>query len=125
MIGNSDCGTRRVSVLMQALACSALLAALPALAAPVVMVDAVPSAAQLVNFSIIEVPFPDLEKADARAVEQGISSVIAKMSEYAEQFDATHICLFSSAAAKTRSFRVEAAKSGIRLKSKDAELIVV
>ena len=96
-----------------------------AAAAPSILVNAVPTGATLFDYSKVEVPFPDLEKAASGEVEAGLASAIAGVIPFAEQNGVTHICLLSAAGENGRSYAIVGAQAKLHLQAKNASFVIV
>jgi hypothetical protein len=105
--------------------CALCWAPVSALAAPVVLVDAIPSGASFVSEVEVRVPIADLSKADPKEVEAGLASAISSAASFAEANGANYICLLSAPGDDALGFRVEAADGTLRLRSTNASFVVV
>jgi hypothetical protein len=96
-----------------------------AMAAPRILVDAVPTGAMLFNYSTIKVPFPDLEKVEAKEVESALAEVIAGVIPFAQQNGVTYVCLLSAAGERGSSYAVVGAQEKLSLRAKDGSFVIV
>ena len=110
---------------MRALLAAFFLMPILAIAAPSVLVDAIPTGAMFFNYATVKVPIADLEKADPKEVEAGLDSSIKSAMQFAEQNGVSYISVFSAAGENARSFMIKLANAKLRLQMKNPSFVIV
>ena len=103
------------------------LCLIPALAAavPTVLVDAVPTGASFFNYATVQVPIPNLEKADPKVVEAGLASSISGVMTFAEKNGVTHICVISTGGDSAKSYQVGATGAKLKLQTINPSFVIL
>ena len=96
-----------------------------AFAQATVLIDAIPSGAQIVNFGSLQVPFQDLNQIEAAKVEAGITGFLEQTQKLAAQQSATYICLLSAPGDDAKEYHPGGSDTALKLNRTHPNLSVV
>jgi hypothetical protein len=86
-----------------------------AVAAPIVMIDAIPTGATLFNVAMVRFPYSDLDQVDSKKVETDIALATSNAMELAGHASVSYVCLLSSGGMSSRRFTIRSAHLSLNL----------